>query len=34
MKVMIVDGVAGGASCAARQRRPDETAEILMGETF
>jgi NADPH-dependent 2,4-dienoyl-CoA reductase/sulfur reductase-like enzyme/rhodanese-related sulfurtransferase len=30
MKVIIVGGVAGGASCAARLRRLDETAEILM----
>ena len=30
MKVVIVGGVAGGASCAARLRRLDETAEILM----
>jgi NADPH-dependent 2,4-dienoyl-CoA reductase/sulfur reductase-like enzyme len=32
MKVMIVGGVAGGASCAARLRRLDEQAEILMVE--
>ena len=32
MKVIIVGGVAGGASCAARLRRVDETAEILMVE--
>jgi NADPH-dependent 2,4-dienoyl-CoA reductase/sulfur reductase-like enzyme/rhodanese-related sulfurtransferase len=32
MKVIIVGGVAGGASCAARLRRLDETAEILMVE--
>ena len=32
MKVVIVGGVAGGASCAARLRRLDETAEILMVE--
>ena len=32
MKVMIVGGVAGGASCAARLRRLDEKAEILMVE--
>lgn len=31
-KVIIVGGVAGGASCAARLRRLDETAEILMVE--
>ena len=32
MKVIIVGGVAGGASCAARLRRIDESAEILMVE--
>ncbi|MGA8240195.1 MAG: FAD-dependent oxidoreductase [Desulfobacterales bacterium] len=32
MKVVIVGGVAGGASCAARLRRLDENAEILMVE--
>ena len=32
MKTIIVGGVAGGASCAARLRRLDETAEILMIE--
>ncbi|MCU0955729.1 MAG: FAD-dependent oxidoreductase, partial [Hyphomicrobium sp.] len=32
MKVMIVGGVAGGASCAARLRRLDEGAEIVMVE--
>jgi NADPH-dependent 2,4-dienoyl-CoA reductase/sulfur reductase-like enzyme/rhodanese-related sulfurtransferase len=31
-KVMIVGGVAGGASCAARLRRLDEQAEIVMVE--
>lgn len=31
-KVVIVGGVAGGASCAARLRRLDEGAEILMVE--
>ena len=31
-KVIIVGGVAGGASCAARLRRLDENAEILMVE--
>jgi len=31
-KVIIVGGVAGGASCAARLRRLDETAEIIMVE--
>ena len=33
MKVIIVGGVAGGASCAARLRRLDENAEILDGGT-
>jgi len=32
MKVIIVGGVAGGASCAARLRRVDEKAEILLVE--
>ncbi|MBK9178692.1 MAG: FAD-dependent oxidoreductase [Acidimicrobiales bacterium] len=32
VKVIIVGGVAGGASCAARLRRLDEQAEILMVE--
>jgi NADPH-dependent 2,4-dienoyl-CoA reductase/sulfur reductase-like enzyme/rhodanese-related sulfurtransferase len=32
MKVIIVGGVAGGASCAARLRRLDEKAEILLVE--
>ena len=32
MKVIIVGGVAGGASAAARIRRLDEQAEILMFE--
>ena len=32
MKVVIVGGVAGGASCAARLRRLDENAQILMVE--
>ncbi|MDD5675807.1 MAG: FAD-dependent oxidoreductase [Chitinivibrionales bacterium] len=31
-RVLIVGGVAGGASCAARLRRLDETAEIIMFE--
>jgi len=31
-KVLIVGGVAGGASCAARLRRLDENAEIIMFE--
>ena len=29
MKVIIVGGVAGGASCAARLRRLDKNAEII-----
>lgn len=32
MRVIIVGGVAGGASCAARLRRLDEKADILMVE--
>lgn len=32
MKVIIIGGVAGGASCAARLRRIDESAEIMMVE--
>ena len=32
LKVIIVGGVAGGASCAARLRRLDENAHILMVE--
>jgi len=32
MKVIIVGGVAGGASCAARLRRLDEKVEILLVE--
>ncbi len=32
MKVVIVGGVAGGASCAARLRRLEEKAEIIMVE--
>jgi len=32
VKVIIIGGVAGGASCAARLRRLDEKAEILMVE--
>ena len=32
MKVIIVGGVAGGASCAARLRRLEEDAQILMVE--
>ena len=31
-KVLIVGGVAGGASCAARLRRLDETADIIVFE--
>ena len=31
-KVLIVGGVAGGASCAARMRRLDETAQIILFE--
>jgi flavin-dependent dehydrogenase len=29
-RVLIVGGVAGGASCAARLRRLDESVEIVM----
>ena len=32
MKVIIVGGVAGGASCAARLRRLDEHADIVIYE--
>ena len=32
MKVVIIGGVAGGASAAARLRRLDESAEIVMLE--
>ena len=32
MKVVIIGGVAGGASAAARLRRLDEQAEILLFE--
>ena len=32
MKVLIIGGGAGGASCAAKLRRLDETAEILVLE--
>jgi len=32
MKTLIIGGVAGGASCAARLRRLDEKAEIIMLE--
>ena len=32
MKYLIVGGVAGGASTAARLRRLDESAEIIMFE--
>ena len=31
-RVLIVGGVAGGASCAARLRRLDEEAEIILFE--
>ena len=31
-KVVIIGGVAGGASCAARLRRLDETAQIVLLE--
>ena len=31
-KVVIIGGVAGGASCAARLRRLDEAAEIILLE--
>lgn len=30
MRVLIVGGVAGGASCAARARRLSEDAEIVI----
>ena len=30
-RILIVGGVAGGASCAARARRLSETAEICHG---
>ena len=32
MKTLIIGGVAGGASCAARLRRLDEKAEIVILE--
>ena len=32
MKAVIVGGVAGGAGAAARLRRKDETAQIIMLE--
>lgn len=32
MKIIIIGGVAGGASCAARLRRLDEKAQIIMVE--
>ena len=32
MKVVIIGGVAGGASCATRLRRLDESAEIIVLE--
>ena len=31
-KIVIVGGVAGGMSCAARARRLDETAEVFVLE--
>ena len=31
-KIVIIGGVAGGASCAARLRRLDEEANIIMLE--
>jgi NADPH-dependent 2,4-dienoyl-CoA reductase/sulfur reductase-like enzyme len=31
-RVLIVGGVAGGASCAARARRLDETATLILFE--
>ena len=31
-KVLIIGGVAGGATCAARLRRLDETANIILFE--
>ena len=34
MKYLIVGGVAGGASTAARLRRLDESAEIIMFEVI
>lgn len=33
MKILIVGGVAGGASCAARARRLSEEAEIILNPT-
>ena len=32
MKIIIIGGVAGGATTAARIRRSDETAEIILLE--
>ena len=32
MKIVVIGGVAGGASVAARARRIDETAEVIMFE--
>ena len=32
MKVVIIGGVAGGASCATRLRRLDERVEIIIFE--
>ena len=34
MKIIIIGGVAGGASCAARLRRLDEKAQIIMVGTW
>lgn len=33
-KVLIIEGVAGGASTAARLRRLDESLEIIMFEIW
>jgi len=32
MKIVVIGGVAGGASVAARARRIDETAEVIRFE--
>ena len=34
MKYLIIGGVAGGATVAARLRRMDEKAEIILFETW
>ena len=34
MKIIIIGGVAGGATTAARIRRVDETAEIILLESI